>query len=169
MKQGSRAIAAAAQNPDSRLVHALAGLAFLAALAPQMPLLAQGLDSSKAISTIIGSDVKTEKESAAADRDRLIAAIDKTPDAVSAVHKSFNLDKVEIVFLPDFPGDDGALKTKYEEHSVDIRELREAIEGNAMFFHAVDSRSVMLSSIVAVSFDGESSARIYAMGEPPSE
>lgn len=167
MKPGRKAIAAIYKVPDTRLVNAMAALAFLAALAPQMPLLAQGLDNGKAIDTIIGSEVETERDSAVSDRDRLIAAIEAAPDTITRINKSFNLDKVELVFLPDFADSDGTLKGKIAEHRTQITGLRSAIEGNAMLFHAIDSRAVALSDIIAVSFEDENNVRIYAVGEPP--
>lgn len=168
MKASRKVLTAIAPRADTGLVNIMAGFAFLAVLAPQMPLLAQGLDSSKAIETIIGSDVKTEQESASTDSDRVMKAIDTTSEAISAVHKTFNLDKLEIVFLPDIDRNK-ALQDKIAQHSQEIKQLREAIEGSAMFFHAVDSRRVSLDDIVAVSFTKDNSVRIYTAGEPSGE
>ena len=168
MKAGKQAVANRAPGGDSKLAHAMAGLAFLAALAPQMPLLAQGLDSPKAVDTIIGSDVETESERAADDRDSIVHAIENTSENVSAVRKSFSLDKVEIVFVPDFESDD-AIKAEVSKHEDSIRELRDAIEGNAMFFHAVDSRSAPLNEIIAVAFDDNNGVKIYMAGKPRDE
>ena len=168
MKAGRKVLTAIAPGPDTGLANIMAGLAFLAVLAPQMPLLAQGLDSDKAIDAIIGSDVETEKESVAADSEQVMKAIDSTSEAISAVHKTFNLDKLEIVFLPDLERNK-ALQDKIAQHSQEIEQLREAIEGSAMFFHAVDSRRVSLDDIVAVNFTKDNGVRIYAAGEPSGE
>jgi hypothetical protein len=168
MKAGRKALTTIAARPDTAFANMMAGLAFLAVLTPQMPLLAQGLDSSKAIDTIIGSDVKTEKESASTDRDRVMKAIDSTPEAISAVRKAFNLDRLEIVFLPDL-NRNKALQNKIAEHSQEIEQLRDAIEGSAMFYHAVDSHGVKLDNIVAVSFTKDDQVRIYTAGVPEGE
>ena len=168
MKAGRKTLTAIAPRPDTTFANMMAGLAFLAVLTPQMPLLAQGLDSNKAIDTIIGSDVETEKESASKDRDRVVKAIESTPEAISAVHKAFNLDRLEIVFLPDL-NRNKVLQNKIAEHEQEIKQLREAIEGSAMFYHAVDSRGVKLDDIVAVSFTREDQVRIYTAGAPAGE
>lgn len=168
MKASRKVLTAIAPRADTGLVNIMAGFAFLAVLAPQMPLLAQGLDSSKAIDAIIGSDVETEKESASAERDQVMKAVDNTSEAISAVHKTFNLDKVEIVFLPDLNHDD-TLKNKIAKHEEEIKELRSAIEGSALFFHAVDSYGAAIDNIVAVSFTKDNGVRIYAAGEPSSK
>lgn len=168
MKAGRQAVAILAPGADSKLAHAMAGLAFLAALAPQMPLLAQGLDSPKAVDTIIGSDVKTEHESAADDQASIVKAIENTSASISAVRKSFSLDKVEIVFVPDSESDD-TIKAEIAKHKAEIKELRGAIEGNAMFFHAVDSRHAALADIIAVAFDDKNGVKIYTAGKPKDD
>jgi len=150
----------------SCLPKAFAGLTLLAGLSPQMPLLAQGLDDSKAVDLIVGSDVGTERESAADNREELFAAIKNTPNSISEVRKSFSLDRVEIVFLPDYSESDQVV-TIVQEHQPEIDSLRSAIEGNAMFYHAVNSRSVALDNIIAVDFDKRHGATIYAAGDQP--
>ncbi|MEX0956403.1 MAG: hypothetical protein WDZ83_14485 [Rhizobiaceae bacterium] len=86
---------------DFRLIHAIAGVAFLFALSPQMtPLLAQGLDQEEAIESIIGSNVSTEEQQTGADIDRVIAAIAGVLDAAGEVRKAFNLDELRFCFCP---------------------------------------------------------------------
>src|SRR5688572_22471732 len=86
---------------DALWLHMIAALAFLAASVPNMTLMAQGLESQKAIDTIIGSEVHEEEASAAADPVKIIAAIEQTLATTGEVRKVSNLDKVDIVFLPD--------------------------------------------------------------------
>jgi len=153
---------------DARWLHVAAVLAFLAAPTPNMPLKAQGLESQKAIDTIIGSDVEEEEKRADADADRIVAAIENAPAASSEVRKTSSLDKVDIVFLADAaenglpPRIDAALK----KHEKEVADLRKDLEGNAMLFHAIDSRSVLMRDVLAVEFDGQKSVVIYAAAKP---
>ncbi|TKT83031.1 hypothetical protein XW59_000660 [Aquamicrobium sp. LC103] len=149
-------------------VHALAGAVFLLASTPNMALLAQGLNSGEAIDTIIGSDVKTGEEQAAGDESRIISAIENTPANISEVRKKFSLDSVVIIFLPDIGGEESEVDRKIAERQTEIVELREAIEGSAMFYHAVDSRSVLLRDIIALEFDDKNGVTIFVAGNEPS-
>ena len=58
------------------------------------------------------------------------------------------------------------MEKKVKEHKEEIVALREAIEGNAMFFHAIDSRSVLTRDVVAVEFDKADGVKIYAAAKP---
>ncbi|MBL0934701.1 MAG: hypothetical protein IBJ07_08110 [Rhizobiaceae bacterium] len=146
----------------------LAGAFGLAAL----PALAQGLDSEGAIDTIIGSDVKTEEKSAVDESERVIAAIEATMDNAQLVRRAFNIDEVEIVFLPEVgpevdAGDSG-ITEKREEFADQIVELQQSIEGSAIFYHAVDSRQILVRDIVAIEFANENrTATIFVAGAAP--
>lgn len=144
-------------------------LAALIAFAPSSPLLAQGLKDEKAIDTIIGSEVQEEETQAATDAGKVIAAIEKTPQNISTVRKTTTLDKVEIVFLADATVTEGGpppeIKEKVKEHESEIKELRQEIEGNAMLFHAIDSRQILTRDVLAVEFDGNAVV-IYAAAKP---
>lgn len=155
---------------DLRLVHMIAGLAFLLALLPQMaPLLAQGLDSEEAIESIIGSDVSTEEQETRADPERVIAAISGALDAAGDVRKAFSLDELSIVFLPDFDEQEARVEEAIAANDESITALRQAIEGNAMFYHATNSRGVVLSDIVALEFGEENTATVFVAGNDPNE
>lgn len=147
-------------------------VAFLAALlasaAPNMPSLAQGLDSEQAIDTIIGSEVVTDEKDAAADPERIVAAIEATAESTLEIRKRFNLDTVEIMFLPDLANDDAPVASAIEAHADEIDEMRVAIEASAMFYHAIDSRSVMLRDVIAVEFGEGDNVTIFAIGRAPS-
>ena len=144
-------------------------LAALITLAPSSPLSAQGLESEKAIDAIIGSEVQEEETQAATDADRVIAAIEKTPENISTVRKTTTLDKVEIVFLADAAATEGGpppeIQAKVKEREQEISELRQEIEGNAMLFHAIDSRQILPRDVLAVEFDGNAVV-IYAAAKP---
>lgn len=143
----------------------LAGSLGLAAL----PALAQGLDSEGAIDTIVGSDVKTEEKSAADEGERVIAAIEATMDNAQIVRRAFNIDEVEIVFLPEVGEGDSGITEKREEFSDQIVELQQSIEGSAIFYHAVDSRQILVRDIVAIEFANENrTATIFVAGAAPA-
>lgn len=148
-------------------LHAIFAAAFLFASIPNVALLAQGLDAEGAIDTIVGSDVTTEKAETAADEDRIVAAIEKSSDNASDVRKRFSIDNVDIVFLPDFGEAETAVEAKLEELKGSVVELREAIQGSAIFYHAIDSRSILLTDIVALEFDDENGVTIFVAGDEP--
>lgn len=130
--------------------------------------MAQGLDAEGAIDTIVGSDVTTGEERAAADEQRIVAAIENSAPAAAEVRRKFSLDRVEIVFLPDLDDGETEVEAKLEEFAPQVTELRESIQGSAMFYHAVDSRSVALNDVVALEFDGDNGVTIFVRGRDPS-
>lgn len=147
----------------------LAATAVLALAAASPAAIAQALDDS-ARETIIGSEVGEEEVAAAAEPQRVIAAIDKTPENIPAVRKTIRLDKVEIVFLADAAATEGGpppeIAAKVEERKDEIAELRQELEGNAMLYHAIDSRQVLVRDVLAVEFD-DAGVVIYAAAKPP--
>ena len=148
-------------------LHAVFATAFLLASAPNVALLAQGLDSEEAIDTIVGSDVKTGESKTAADEDRILAAIEKSTDNAADVRKRFSIDDVEIVFLPDLGEEETAVEAKMEEYKDDVAVLREAIQGSAIFYHAIDSRSVLLTDVIALEFHDQNAVTIFVAGGEP--
>jgi hypothetical protein len=156
--------------PDSRWRHAAAAAAFLAASAPQTALMAQGLESPEAIDTIIGTEVEEEESQATADSDKVIAAIEKTGESIATIRKTSKLDKVDIVFLSDAAATEGGpppeIEAKIKEHEEEITELRKELEGNAMLYHAIDSRQILLRDVLAVEFDDKNGVVIYAAAKP---
>jgi hypothetical protein len=156
--------------PDAKWLHAIAAAAFLAASAPHGALNAQGLESKESIDKIIGSEVEEEESRATADGAKVIAAIEKTRENIGMVRKASKLDKVDIVFLSDAAITEGGpppeIEAKVKEHEEEVVELREEIEGNAMLYHAIDSRQVLIRDVLAVDFDGDNSVVIYAAAKP---
>lgn len=133
-----------------------------------LPAAAQGLDSEGAIDTIVGSDVKTEEKSAVDESERVIAAIEATMENAQLVRRAFNLDQVEIVFLPEVGEGDSGITEKREEFADQIVELQQSIEGSAIFYHAVDSRQILVRDIVAIEFANENrTATIFVAGAAP--
>lgn len=135
--------------------------------ASQMAATAQGLDSESAIDTIVGSDVTTAQENATARQGRIIAAIENASPAAREVRQKYSLDRVEIVFVPDVDADGTATADKLVEFEPQVQELRESIQSSAMFYHAVNSNSVMLTEVVAIEFDDNNGVTIFVNGEAP--
>lgn len=130
---------------------------------------AQGVDAPNARETIIGSEVTEEEIEASAEPERVIAAIENTRDNIATVRKITSLERVDIVFLPDAAIAEGGppdeIAAKVEELRDDIAELRQELEGNAMLYHAIDSRQILPRDILAVEF-GQDGIVIYAAAKP---
>lgn len=149
----------------------LQAVAALAVLLAASPVAAQQSPATQeALDTIIGTEVQEEETQAAADPGRVIAAIEKTGDSISLVRKTSNLDKVDIVFLADSAQTEGGppaeIVEKIKEHEAQIAELRQEIEGNAMLYHAVDSRQILMRDVIAVEFDDDNGVVIFAAAKP---
>lgn len=130
---------------------------------------AQGLDDPEAIKTIIGSEVEEEQVQASQDEAKVIAAIRKAPETVGIVRKTTTLQKVDIVFLTDAGITEGgppeAIAKSLEENRTAVDELRKELEGNAMLYHALDSRQILIRDILAVEFN-DRNVVIYAAAKP---
>ncbi|MEO3386994.1 hypothetical protein [Mesorhizobium sp. CAU 1741] len=148
-------------------IHAAAAAAFLVASAPNVALMAQGLEADGAIDAIVGSDVTTGEEAVTADEARIVAAIERTTENAAEVRKRFALNSLEIVFLPDLDEKTTTIDEKLVEYEPQIEELRTEIQGSALFYHAVDSRSVLLTDIIAIEFDDADNATIFVAGQDP--
>lgn len=153
---------------DARNLPAIIAAVLLTAFAPKAD--AQGLESKDTVEKIVGSEVKEEEARAAADAGRVIAAIDRTSDNIGTVRKTSKLDKIDIVFLADATVTEGGpppeIEAKVKEHQQEIADLRKEIEGNAMLFHAIDSRQILPRDVLAVEFDSPHSVVIYAAAKP---
>jgi hypothetical protein len=134
--------------------------------------LAQGLNDPAAVEKIIGSQVDEEQVSAEAEPQRIIAAIEKTPENIAAVRKASALDSVDIVFLPDASLTEGGpppeIEAKIKANQDPIDALRGEIEGNAMIYHAINSRQIMPRDVLAVEFKEPARLIIYAAAKPPA-
>lgn len=149
-----------------------AGLALLATGCLLLPAAAQGLDSEQAIDTIIGSEVDQQETQSIAATGDVLAAIDRTRETMARIRKTSALDTVDIVFLSDAAATEGGppaeIEAKIEAHSDEIAELRKEFEGNAMLYHAADSRDVLMRDIIAVEFKDDRHVIVYAAAKPPS-
>ncbi|MFC3642743.1 hypothetical protein [Aquibium oceanicum] len=157
-------------NRGNALVHLGFATALVAFVASDIRVQAQGLDAPDAIEKIVGSDVHEEEQQATADSDRVIAAIEKSAENTGTVRKVTNLDRLDIVFLPDAAATEGgppaAIDEKLAEYDDDVRALRQELRGNAMLFHAIDSRSILVDDVLAIEFDDAKGAVIYAAAKP---
>ena len=131
---------------------------------------AQSLDG-KTVDNIVGSDVKQDEATASAKEGRVLAAIDRTADNIGTVRKTSNVDQVDIVFLSDTARSEGGppprIAEKIEEHRDEVAELRQEIEANALLYHAIDSRRVLMGDVLAVEFeDGARKVVVYAAAKP---
>ena len=133
------------------------------------PAAAQSLDDTT-VKSIVGSSVQEEKATAAAEEGKVEAAIDKTTEATSQVRKTSSVDKVDIVLLADSARTEGgpppAIAGKIEQHRAEIALLRQEVEANALLFHALDSRRVLIGDVLAVAFDGPKKVTVYAAAKP---
>jgi hypothetical protein len=152
--------------PCAKLVPVMALGAVLSAAA-QFPAFSQGLDSEGAIDTIVGSDVVTGEEAVGDDQERIMAAIEQTLPNAAEVRRKFTLDKVEIVFLPDLDEQGSDVRAMLDERRDELLELQQAIEGSAMFYHAVDSRRILLRDIVGLEFENND-VTIFVAGSDPN-
>jgi hypothetical protein len=133
------------------------------------PAAAQGLQSSETIEAIVGTPVHEQEVQASAEPERVIAAIEKTEENISTVRKTTILDTVDIVFLPDAAPVEGGppqpIQEKLAEYRSQLDLLRGEIEGNAMLYHAIDSRQVLIRDVMAVEFK-DRNVVIYAAAKP---
>jgi predicted amino acid-binding ACT domain protein len=155
------------QGEQPVLLHAAALAALLIAANPAIPLLAQGLDSEEAIDKIIDAPVVTEERGVGEQEGRISEAIAKSRANAREISKRFALDRLDIIFVPELAEENSPLSQTIEEHDEAIEELRVAIEGSALFYHAVDSHSVLLRDIVAVEFGSGNDVTIFAAGKNP--
>ena len=155
------------RHPFGLLPKATAILLALAA-----PSIAQGTINPEALDRIIGTEVQEEQANASADAAKVLAAIDKAPEAAATIRKTSNVAAVDIVFLADAAQTEGGpppeIEAKVKERAADISALRQELEGNAMLYHAIESRQVMVRDVLAVEFDGEERVVIYAAAKPPA-
>ena len=148
-------------------MHMLAAAAFIAASLQSLPLSAQ---DQQAVDRIVGSEVREEQVQSEAGDDRVIAAIENLSTNIDVVRKVTTLERVDIVYLPDSSKAEGGppqkIATKLSEHSEAVDNLRRELEGNALPYHAINSRNVLIQDILAIEFDGEKHLVIFAAAKP---
>ncbi|MHC1550994.1 hypothetical protein [Phyllobacterium sp. K27] len=155
---------------DFRVANLCLATLLLAAAIPHTHVIAQGLDAPDAMEKIIGSDVREEEAAASDDEDDIVEAIKKTADNINIVKMITNLDAIKIVFLSDATDVHGGPPPKVEaslnESDDAIQDLRRELEGNAMLYHAINSRGILMRDVLAIKFDGTKTAVVYAAAKP---
>jgi len=130
---------------------------------------AQSLDETT-VDGIVGSDIKEERTSAGASENSVLAAIDKATEAAARVRRISDADEIDIVTLGDTARDGGRLPpriaARVKAHESQIADLRQEVEANALLFHAVDSRRVLVGDILAVDFPDPKTIVVYAVAKP---
>ena len=142
-------------------------IAALAAFA--VPAAAQSMDDTT-VKSIVGSGISEEEKTAAAEKAKVMAAIDATTEATGLVRKTSSVDQVDIVFLSDTARSEGGpppeIARKIEQHKDEITLLRQEVEANALLYHAIDSKRVLVADVLAVAFDGPKKVIVYAAAKP---
>lgn len=158
---------------DRNLVHVTALAALLMSAVPTIAPHAQGLDAEGAIDAIVGTDVEEEATRADADADRVVAAIGKASESVSAIRKTIALDRLDIVFVEDAAITEGGppdvVQQALDANAAAIAELRAELEGNAMLYHAVNSRQVLMRDVLAVEFADPRHVTIFVAAPEPAQ
>tara|TARA_R110002020_G_scaffold145996_3_gene320414 strand:+ start:4611 stop:5105 length:495 start_codon:yes stop_codon:yes gene_type:complete len=151
-------------------MHRLAAAMLIAAAVHAAPVGAQGLNDQEAVDRIVGSEVNEEEVRSEAGDERVIAAIEKLSDNIDIVRKVTTLDRVDIVYLPDSSRVEGGppekIATKLSEHSEAVDTLRRELEGNALLYHAINSKDVLIQDVLAIEFDGDKNMVIFAAAKP---
>lgn len=155
-------------NPKAASAGMLLALTLTAA--PLAPASAQGLQTDGAVESIVGGEVKADKASVRAEAERVAKAIDDTPAAISEARKRSKVGTVDVVFVPDIEERSEMVRERIAAKEKEIAELRNTIEGSAIFYHAVNSLRVLPRDIVAMEFDDDTeSATIFVATEPPPQ
>ncbi|WP_420408492.1 hypothetical protein [Hoeflea sp.] len=167
-----------AKTPRPDLFHAVAAAGLLTAMTLGTPAIAQtgqadtGASDRQAASVdrIINSEVHEDQVRAADDTDRVIAAIEQASESTSRVRKVTDLDRVDIIFMPDSAATEGGpppeIATKLDENSESIDGLRRELESNALLYHAINSHNLLITDVVGIEFDGDKRMVIFAAAKP---
>ena len=139
----------------------LAGLTAALLAQTALPAAAQGLQTEGAVETIIDAPVATEEKPVAAENDRITAAIAKGEANAEEIRKRSQVDKVDIVVVPGLADANSPLGKTIADHRESINALRAEIEGSAIFFHAVDSKDILLRDVVAVELGERNEVTIF--------
>ena len=131
---------------------------------------AQGLQTEGAIDAIVGSEVREQESTASADHSKILEAIDNAAQSAEAVRKVTDVKSVDIVFLPDAAATEGGppseIEAKLKERDSEITSLRQEIEGNALLFHAIDSRQVLMRDVLGIEIGDDKRVVVYAAAKP---
>ena len=120
---------------------------------------------------IVGSGIEEDETTAAATEAKILAAIDRTAETAARVRKTSSVDRVDIVFLSDTARSEGGppprIAESIRQHETEVADLRQEIEANALIFHAIDSRRVLVADVLGVDFPDPKTVVVYAAAKPP--
>lgn len=157
---------------ERRAFHIIAAAAILVACLPTVTLHAQGLGSASTVDAIVGTSVDEEVTRAVAEPERVIAAIERAGESIDIIRKTTALDRLDIVFVTDAAITEGGppeiIQLALDKHRDAIASLRTELEGNAMLYHALDSRQVLMRDVLAVEFEDDRHAIIFVAAPDPS-
>ncbi len=158
---------------DRSFVHVTTLAVILMTAMPTIAPYAQGLDAEGAIDAIVGTEVEQEATRAEAEPERVVAAIEKAPESIAEIRKTIVLDKLDIVFVQDAAITEGGppdvVQQALDANADAITELRVELEGNAMLYHAVNSRQVLMRDVLAVEFADERNVTIFVAAPEPAQ
>lgn len=150
---------------SGNLFYVTALAALLLACLPRLPM-AQGLSAQEAIESIIGSQVQVEEQAGSSTED-VLHAIENAAETAMEARAVFRLDTVTIVFVPEADQEGSQIAEAVAENRSSIRSLRQAVQGNAMLFHSLDSQSILLDDVLGIDFATRGEAKIYVAGDDP--
>lgn len=136
-------------------------------LQPPGALRAQGLDAEGAVETIIDAPVQTEQTSVAEQNERIARAIEASSQNAALVRKKFKIGKVDIVLVEGLAEKGSPVAATLDAYADAIVALRKEIEGSAIFYHAVDSKQILLKDVVAVEFGDADAVTIFVAAPAP--
>lgn len=148
--------------------HLASAVAVFAALVG--PAAGQAMDRTT-VDSIVGSGIEEDETTAAATEARVLAAIDRTAETTARVRKTSSVDRVDIVFLSDTARSEGGppprIADRIRRHETEVADLRREVEANALIFHAIDSRRVLVADVIGVDFPDPKTVVVYAAAKPP--
>jgi hypothetical protein len=123
------------------------------------------------VDSIVGSGIEEDETTAAATEAKILAAIDRTAETAARVRKTSSVDRVDIVFLSDTARSEGGppprIAESIRQHETEVADLRQEVEANALIFHAIDSRRVLVADVLGVDFPDPKTVAVYAAAKPP--
>jgi len=162
------------QQNRYQLMAKLAAATILGSLSWSVPAIAEenlGNRQQQSVERIIGSEVREKQARSEDDTDRIIAAIEKSSENTNRIRKVTNLDRLDIIFMPDSTAVEGGppeeVASRLSEYSRNVDDMRRELESNALFYHAVNSRNILIKDILAIEFDSDTHVVIFAAANPP--
>lgn len=154
---------------NSALFHGMMVGAFLFSAMPAFNSAAQTLDSSGDAETIVGSEIATDEAEPDDVADDVIAAIEKSAATADQIKTMFRVGDFHIVFLGDPEKVDSMteVQSALEDNSDAVTGLREAIDGSAVFYTALDTNNLEVENVVSATVTEDKKVTVYVIGAAP--